>query len=113
MYTSNSLLTQHFVGGDACSCPKVGRKPVGARMGMCPLYRKWNSENEKENAVPCHSSVHELHVTTLIVLVIPIGQLRKVAACEAALERIVLEANEALGTLTFLGRTTSDQVMLL
>lgn len=43
--------------------------------------------------------------------VVLIGQLRKVAACEAALERIVLEANEALGTLTCLGRTTSDQVM--
>ena len=39
-----------------------------------------------------------------------IGQLRKVAACEAALERIVLEADEALGSFNNMGRSNSDQV---
>lgn len=37
-------------------------------------------------------------------------QLRKVAACEAALERVVLEADEALGTYGLMGRSTADQV---
>lgn len=36
-------------------------------------------------------------------------QLRKVAACEAALERVVLEADEALGSYGQVGRPTSDQ----
>ncbi|CAN0417277.1 unnamed protein product, partial [Ectocarpus fasciculatus] len=36
-------------------------------------------------------------------------KLRKVAACEAALERVVLEADEALATYGQMGRTSSDQ----
>lgn len=102
MYALNSLLTQYFVGGDTCLYPNVGRNRVGARRGMCP-YIKCDSENGKGN-------VYATTLVVLVVLVVLVGQLRKVAACEAALERIVIEANEALGSLTFLGRTTSDQV---
>lgn len=37
-------------------------------------------------------------------------QLRKVSACEAALERVVLEADEALVNHGQMARTGSDQV---
>lgn len=39
-----------------------------------------------------------------------VAQLRKVAACEAALERVVLEADEAVGSYGQMPRAMSDQV---
>lgn len=46
----------------------------------------------------------------LLVVIDRCFQLRKVAACEAALERVVLEADEALVNHGQMARTGSDQV---
>lgn len=64
--------------------------------------------------LPCLSlAIPFCHVTCcdgLIDRSLSVWQLRKVAACEAALERVVLEADEALVTHGQMGRTGSDQV---
>ena len=62
--------------------------------------------------VNVNSTPNVLSRPTLFFSVALAVQLRKVAACEAALERVVLEADEALGTYAQAGRTSSDQVSI-
>lgn len=61
----------------------------------------------------CHALVRPSHVHVAYVSRCDRSawQLRKVAACEAALERVVLEADEALVNHGQMGRTGSDQVL--
>lgn len=80
-----------------------------------PLFFSWHClPKSRVNAVSlCVSSSRPLfHYSCVFFLDIFVSrQLRKVAACEAALERVVVEADEAVGSYGGgMSRATSDQV---